>query len=196
MLSTISRIFRLIGQAMKWMVSLPFELWYQSFVRMQDTQDAAVHQAAQQAEVQALLQESQADARSDTRELLRALKKVAAIRATGIRPDPSLIGRLPKCHFDYVLALTIEECARVAKFPLASIRALLADEGSVGGVRSLKNLQTCSREFVEVSAGTTPASKTHTIDMKRRLELFRTRKSVSEDKADEVLISMGLRRLQ
>jgi hypothetical protein len=192
MISIIERIFRLIGQAMQWVVKIPFELWHEIFVRQQYPQDAAVEQAAQQAEIQTSLHEAQAEARAEAREALRALKKVAGMRANGIHLDPTLIGKLPKCHVDYLLALKTEECDQIGKFPLSSVKALLLGDKPVGGVRSCQSLRTGSGKFAEVPVGRAPESRMQIMDIKDRLELLRRRKAVLADKADDVLASMGM----
>ncbi len=97
---------------------------------------AAQQQAAQQEESRQAL----ADRQSEARELVAAVRSIAASRARGERLDDVALARLPEPVRDYLLALDKTECATVAAASVMGLRNVLKGRPP-GGVRSPKELK-------------------------------------------------------
>ncbi len=97
---------------------------------------AAQQQAAQQQEVR----QAAADRQSEARELVAAVRSVAAARATGERLDDVALGRLPENVRNYLAALDKGECAAVAAASVMGLRNVLRGRPPEG-VRSPKEVR-------------------------------------------------------
>lgn len=94
--------------------------------------EAAAQRAAQQQEAE---RQAVADRQAEARELVQAVRSVAAARARGERLDDVALQRLPEPVRDYLLALDRDECAAVAAASVMGLRGVLKGR-PLEGVRS------------------------------------------------------------
>ena len=127
-------------------VKLPFRLAGAVFGGRRPQQPTAQQAAADEASAQRAAQQHEsdrqaaADRQSEARELVQAVRSVAAARARGERLDDVALGRLPEGVRDYILALDREECAAVASASVMGLRGVLKGRPPEG-VRSPKDIR-------------------------------------------------------
>lgn len=97
---------------------------------------AAQQQAAQQED----LRQALADRQSEARELVQAVRSVAAARGKGERLDDVTLARLPEEVREYLLGLTQSECDVVAAASVPGLRGVLKGKPPEG-VRSPEDLK-------------------------------------------------------
>lgn len=99
--------------------------------------EAVAQRAAQQQEAE---RQAVADRQSEARELVQAVRSVAAARARGERLDDVKVARLPEGIRDYLLALDKDECGAVAAASVMGLRGILRGKPPEG-VRSPKEIR-------------------------------------------------------
>lgn len=142
----------------------------------QAEQPAAEEQAAATGARRAKFEGVAADTAADERVMLQAVRRVASARARGVRPDPEAVALLRPDVVRYLLALTPEECGRLATSRVPAVRALLDTGVAPEGVRSPS----------EVAADTPEPEASHPSAARATLHVVR-----SQARIDEAMAAMG-----
>ncbi len=132
--TTMKRLLALIAS----LVLVPFRMAkgaIQWILQPGPTPAAEEDVAATRAENAEEAQQRRADDAADNRELAQHMRKVIFALASGNKPDPEHLQRLPKPVADYVAGLTQEECRTLLARPSRSLRQIL-DGYTPDGVRS------------------------------------------------------------